>query len=399
MPRRNASLRGWLVIAHRLAGLALAAFLVVAGLTGSLLVWNTELDAAVNPHWLRTTGFNASAQPMDALALRDVVQAHHPHALAMRVPLAQEPGHAMVFLLRPLPGKPPLENDQVFVDPYSGRILGERRWGDITQTWRNLMPFLYRLHYSLALGAVGTWLLGVVSLLWMVDSVVGFCLTLPASAKNAQRPWLGRWVRAWKLDMHSRWRATFDLHRAGGLWLWPALFVLAWSSFALNLPQWHDPMVRAFSTQQPGTADLPRRTKPLWQPALDWQAAHLRARELMQEQAALRGFTVLAESSLAYDPSRGLYRYDVRSSLDIKDRGGSTRLFLDGDSGVLVATWFPTEAAGGDTFITWMSNLHMASVGGLAYRVAITLAGAAVAVLSVTGVLIWLRKRRARHKH
>ena len=94
MPRRNASLRGWLVIAHRLAGLALAAFLVVAGLTGSLLVWNTELDAALNPHWLRTTGSNASAQPMDALALRDVVQAHNPHALAVRVPLAQEPGHA-----------------------------------------------------------------------------------------------------------------------------------------------------------------------------------------------------------------------------------------------------------------------------------------------------------------
>ncbi|MBP7352282.1 MAG: PepSY domain-containing protein [Comamonas sp.] len=398
MPQRKASLRGALVIAHRLAGLTLAAFLVVAGMTGSLLVWNTELDAALNPHWLRTTGSYTSAQPMDALALRDVVQARHPQALAMRIPLAQEPSHAMVFLLRPLPGTGALENDQVFVDPYSGRILGERRWGDIGQTWRNLMPFIYRLHYSLAWGAVGTWLLGLVSLLWMIDSVVGFCLTLPATSNNAQRPWLGRWARAWKLDLHNRWRATFDLHRAGGLWLWPALFVLAWSSFALNLPQWHDPMVRAFGTQQPATTDLPRRAKPLWQPALDWKAAHLQARQLMQEQAALRGFAVQAESSLAYDPSRGLYRYDVRSSLDIKDRGGSTRLFLDGDTGVLVATWWPTGAAGGDTFITWMSNLHMASVGGMAYRLAITLVGAGVTVLSVTGVLIWLRKRSAKRK-
>jgi uncharacterized iron-regulated membrane protein len=398
MPQRKASLRGWLVVAHRLAGLTLAAFLVVAGLTGSLLVWNTELDAALNPHWLRATASDTSAQPMDALVLRDLVQARHPHALAMRVPLAQEPGHALVFLLRPLPGKAPLENDQVFVDPYSGQILGERRWGDITQTWRNLMPFLYRLHYSLALGEVGTWLLGLVSLLWMLDSIVGFALTLPASAKSTQRPWLGRWARAWKLEMHSRWRATFDLHRAGGLWLWPVLFVLAWSSFALNLPQWHDPLLRTFSMQQPGTGDSPRRAQPLWQPALDWKAAHLRAQALMQEQATLRGFSVSAESSLAYDPLRGLYRYDVRSSLDIKDSGGSTRLFLDGDSGSLVATWFPTGAAAADTLITWISNLHMASVGGAAYKMAITLAGAGVAMLSVTGVLIWLRKRRARQK-
>lgn len=398
MPQRKASLRGWLVVAHRIAGLTLAAFLVVAGLTGSLLVWNTELDAALNPHWLRTTAANTSAQPMDALALRDVVQASHPHALAMRVPLAQEPGHVMVFMLRPLPGKAPLENDQVFVDPYSGQILGERRWGDITQTWRNLVPFLYRLHYSLALGVVGTWLLGLVSLLWMLDSVVGFALTLPASAKSTQRPWLGRWARAWKLDMHSRWRATFDLHRAGGLWLWPVLFVLAWSSFALNLPQWHDPLLRVFSMQQPGTADIPRRAKPLWQPALDWRAAHRRAQVLMQHQATLHGFSVRAESSLAYDPLRGLYRYDVRSSLDIKDRGGSTRLFLDGDSGTLVATWFPTGAAAADTLITWISNLHMAAVGGAAYQVAITLCGAGIAMLSITGVLIWLRKRQARQK-
>ncbi|KGH27902.1 PepSY-associated TM helix domain-containing protein [Comamonas testosteroni] len=398
MPRRKASLRGWLVIAHRLAGLTLAAFLMVAGLTGSLLVWNTELDAALNPHWLRTTSSHSSTQPMDALELRDLVQARYPHALAARVPLAQEPGHAMVFLLRPLPGKAPLENDQVFVDPYSGQILGERRWGDITQTWRNLMPFLYRLHYSLALGTVGTWALGLVSLLWMVDCVIGFCLTLPASAKSSQRPWLGRWARAWKLDMQSRWRVTFDLHRAGGLWLWPALFVLAWSSFALNLPQWHDPMLRAVSVQQPGAADLPRRARPLWPPTLNWKAAHMRAQDLMQENASLRGFSVLEESSLAYDPMRGLYRYDVRSSLDINDRGGSTRLFLDGEAGTLVATWLPTGAAGGDTFITWISNLHMASVGGMTYKLVITLAGLGVAMLSVTGVLIWLRKRNARRQ-
>lgn len=398
MPRRKASLRGWLVIAHRLAGLTLAAFLMVAGLTGSLLVWNTELDTALNPNWLRTTSRNSSAQPMDALELRDVVQARHPQALAARVPLTQEPGHAMVFLLRPLPGKAPLENDQVFVDPYTGQILGERRWGDITQTWRNLMPFLYRLHYSLALGTVGTWLLGLASLLWMLDSVVGFALTLPPSAKSTQRPWLGRWARAWKLEMHSRWRATFDLHRAGGLWLWLALFVLAWSSFALNLPQWHDPMVRAFSKQQPGTTDLPRRAQPLRQPTLEWRTAHLQAQNLMQEQASLHGFSVFGESSLAYDPVRGLYRYDVRSSLDVMDRGGSTRLFLDGETGALVATWLPTGAAGGDTFITWMSNLHMANVGGITYKLVITLAGLGVAMLSITGVLIWLRKRNARRQ-
>ncbi|MEG1455375.1 MAG: PepSY-associated TM helix domain-containing protein, partial [Comamonas sp.] len=122
------------------------------------------------------------------------------------------------------------------------------------------------------------------------------------------------------------------------------------------------------------------------------------AHTLMQQLAQQQLFQVLAESSLAYDPRLGLYRYDVRSSLDIKDLGGSTRLFLDGETGALVATWLPTGAAGGDTIITWLSNLHMASVGGMTYKLAMSLAGLGVAMLSVTGVLIWLRKRSARRK-
>lgn len=397
MPARPVNLRAAMVLAHRLGGLALAAFLLVAGLTGSLLAWNAPLDAALNPQWFDAPPPVAGAQPLDPLRLRQTVQDLHPQALVARVPLAREPGRAAVFVLRPLPGAGALAHDQVFVDPYSGRVLGARRWGDLSQGWHNLMPFIYRLHHSLALGEVGTWLLGLVSLLWMLDSGVGLYLTLPTRSRSPGRQdWALRWARAWKLDLRSRWRATFDLHRAGGLWLWPALFVLAWSSFALNLPQWHDPLLRAVAGQQPGVQALPRRQPPLWQPALGWEAAHARARVLMQAQAAQHGFELLGESSLAYDPSRGLYRYDVRSSLDIKDHGGSTRLFLDGHTGALAATWFPTGAAGGDTLLTWLSQLHMATVGGLAYRLLVTLAGLGVAVLSVTGVLVWMRKRSAR---
>ena len=40
---------------HRYAGLATALFLLVAGLSGALLAFNHELDAALNPAMLRVT--------------------------------------------------------------------------------------------------------------------------------------------------------------------------------------------------------------------------------------------------------------------------------------------------------------------------------------------------------
>jgi uncharacterized iron-regulated membrane protein len=42
---------------------------------------------------------------------------------------------------------------------------------------------------------------------------------------------------------------------------------------------------------------------------------------------------------------------------------------------------------------TWLTSLHIAAVGGVGYRVVATVLGLAVIVLSVTGVMVWWRKR------
>ena len=80
----------------------------------------------------------------------------------------------------------------------------------------------------------------------------------------------------------------------------------------------------------------------------------------------------------------------------MKDKGGSTRISMDADTGRLVCTWLPTAAAAGDTVTTWLTLLHMAAVGGMCVKAAIALFGLVVAVLSCTGVIIWFRKRTAR---
>src|SRR5688572_27616870 len=89
---------------HRYVGLVLAGFLIVAGLTGSLLAWNDELEAFISPHLFRVTAPSPDARRLDPLVIRDRLQAAYPHALAVRVPLSQEPGHALLFMLRSLPG-------------------------------------------------------------------------------------------------------------------------------------------------------------------------------------------------------------------------------------------------------------------------------------------------------
>jgi len=69
----------------------------------------------------------------------------------------------------------------------------------------------------------------------------------------------------------------------------------------------------------------------------------------------------------------------------------------DALTGRLLVFRLPTWQASGDTISSWITTLHIAFLWGVPFRIVITLAGLAVALLSVTGILIWWKKRRAQH--
>ncbi|WP_293765112.1 PepSY-associated TM helix domain-containing protein [uncultured Aquitalea sp.] len=391
------------VLIHRWAGLSMAFFLLIAGLTGSLLAWYDELERLSSPQLFLARPATPHQAALDPIQLQKTVQAAYPQAAVNALPLDTQPGRTLLFRLSPGPNGPALTDDQVFVDPYSGAIVGARKWGDPSQGLKNLMPFIYRLHYSLALDEAGVWILGGAALLWSLDCFAGAYLTFPAPArKNAAapaRPWLRRWAVSW-LIRHGggAYKLTFDVHRASSLWLWAMLFMLAWSSVSFNLPQVYRPVMNALFSLQAEQPAPTVATNPAHRPVLDWPAAQARGRALMAALARDKRFQVLSEYALYYDPISARYTYSVRSSLDVSRRWGSTQVSFDGDSGALSHVWLPTEGARGDTLGSWLASLHMAAIGGAPYKAFIMLMGLAVATLSGTGVAIWWKKRQGRRK-
>lgn len=379
-----------LLLAHRYVGLAIAVFLVVAGLTGSVLVYYHELDAAINPQLLRVHEPEGAAR-LDPLVVRAMVADQLGGADIRAADLHSSPGEPLRFWLDD-------GGREVFADPFTGKVVGTRRWGDPAEGLVNLMPFIYRLHYQLALGETGTLLFGVVALLWTVDCVVGLLLTMPpsraASAAADGRSWLVRWKPAWLVRATSLFGAIFTLHRAAGLWLWVLLLVFAWSAVGFNLRPVYSAAMGAVLPRHDAWAGLPRPGLPVAQPRLDYAAALATGRTLMEGEARRRGFAIGREGCLDYDPALGLYRYDVHSSLDLQGRWPGTRLWIDGDGGGAVAFDAPTGIRSGNTADAWLMALHMGGVGGHPYRLLVVVTGCAVALLSVSGIIIWWRKRR-----
>ena len=83
----------------------------------------------------------------------------------------------------------------------------------------------------------------------------------------------------------------------------------------------------------------------------------------------------------------------MRSSRDIGDKAGSTSILFDSRSGELKTLSLPTGHRSGTTLTTWLVELHMANLFGLPYRIFVCAIGLVIAMLSVTGVYIWWKKR------
>ena len=393
--RANIAIRRVFVWLHRWVGLAMTGFLVLVGLTGSLLAFNNELERLISPQLFATSRPDATPLDLGALAARAENMVPEAQVQGVSLTASDQAVAQMMPRTNPATEKPyQLNFDQLFLDPGTGEELGRRMNGDITQGWINFMPFIYDLHWRLALGTTGFWILGIAALAWTIDCFIGFYLTLPVAIENFWARWKPGWLVKWRA---GAFRVNFDLHRASGLWLWAMLFIFAWSSVMMDMRPVYDWVTqRLFDYQSPDEEYMMPSPRAGGPPHLDWRAAHAAGERLLQEQASLRGFSVEREVGIYYSAELGTYFLNVRSSRDFMDHAGATSVAFDGDTGAFRSLDLPSGQRTGNTITNWMYALHMANVFGMPYKIFVCGLGLVITMLSVTGVYIWWKKRRAR---
>ena len=392
---------------HRWVGLLIAGFLFVSGLTGAVISWDHELDDLLNPHLMHA---RAQGAPKPPLALAQIIEARDPRVQVTFIPLAPEPGEAYAF------GVAPKQNpatgklyapgyNQVFIDPATGAELGRREWGAAWPiTTETFVSFLYVLHYTLHIPAMwgvdrwGVWLMGVIAVLWTIDCFAGVYLTLPsrASAKSG-KSFASRWRPAWQIKTKaSAYRINFDIHRAFGLWLWGVLFTVAFTAFSLNLyTEVFYPVLSKVSKTTPGPFEL-RAPAPLDQPIVA-KKTYAEVIATAKAEAKKRGWTDPVGGAF-HAPGYGIY--GVTFHQPGGDHGaagvGTPYLYYDSATGRPAGERLPWKGTAADIFVQAQFPLHSGRILGLPGRILISFTGLVVAALSVTGVVIWAKKRKAR---
>lgn len=410
-------MRALFTFLHRWVGLVIAGFLFVSGVTGAVISWDHELDDLLNAH---LTESHSVGPAISALELARQIEARDPRARATFIPLSAEEGESLSIFVQPrvdpATGRQyDLEYNQVFVDPVTGVEIGKRYWGAAWPiTSETFVSFLYVLHYSLhipefwGIDEWGMWLMGAIAILWTLDCFVGFYLTLPARRtetalraasveRQLARGWRSRWAPAWKIKTSgSGYRINFDIHRAFGLWTWALLFTLAFTAFSLNLyREIFFPAMSVVSQVTPSPFDLRSPTSkhdPI-EPKMGFAEIIEAARAEGQRRSWLEPI-----GAVYYAPQYGVYGAMFFHPGD--DHGaagvGPARLYYDGQDGRYLGDRVPWQGTAADIFVQAQFPLHSGRILGLPGRILISIMGIVVAALSVTGVVIWQRKRRAR---
>ena len=373
---------------HLYLSLGFGLLLVLSGLTGAALVWVEELDAALNPALLRVAGRTESPAPPGMVAERVL-------ARLSADPLYGRPGqlalpHAadgvVVASYRPPKGERgaldmPVTR-QVMVDPVTLAVLGERNDGEFGLTRPLLMSTLFHVHRYLFAGDVGKFVMGLAGLALFLIGAIGIALWWPKATWRAL-------VKSFTVGGH--WKSLkfhFSLHRSAGMISAPILLMLGFSGMYFNLPEWIRPAVASVATVTP-TEKL--RNAPVRGP----RGEPIMVSEAVEVAQAVNPAGRITRVALPTD-KKTPYEIRMRQPGEVRQGTGSTRITVDAYTGALLRVRNPLAAPAGDTFLNWQFPLHTGEAFGLAGRIVIAIAGVLPLGFMITGLVLWLGRRRVR---
>jgi uncharacterized iron-regulated membrane protein len=347
---------------HLWVGIALCLYMLVIGVTGSILVFESELEHIAYPQLWRTTDPSLGKQTVDLPAvIATVTQAYRGYKItAAYVP--DKPGDNFeVFIHQGAAFR------YVFIDANSGRIVGtinpDRSW----------LVWIIELHFNLLGGRVGE----------ILNGIGAACLLL-LCATGAVVWWAGfkHWTRGLKVNVHKSWRRiNFDLHSAVGFWTLLILSMWAFTGVYFVWPRPIESFVNRFSSiasANPPVFVVPQRGNEPW---VDLHR--------MIEQA--QRSSPNAKFAGAFFPGND------KNALTLLMARGAARnfsqmdyVYFDPATGRQLALWHRgINSTWGGSFIFWLSPLHFGYDWGLAIKILWAALGCALPLLSITGVLMY----------
>ncbi|OJV12609.1 MAG: hypothetical protein BGO21_02365 [Dyadobacter sp. 50-39] len=352
---------------HSWLGFFTGVFLILLGLSGSVLVFRTELDQLFNRDLLHV-GDAAAPVPEQVLQrCYEHITAKYPNldGIAWVNPDAG-PGEAYNFRIY-------FNDARLFTydlalisfDPHSGTVLRE---GPSSQFTPSFIEWLFQFHFSFQLGIPGAALTAVFGITMLLSLLTGAVV---------YRKMLWK-VLSFRVRINRKnWRTiSSDLHRIVGVWALVLNAVIFFTGFWMNLfafkaKTWHNEVVTT-------PANTLMATSP--------DQMYKQARAAMPD----------LEPTYVYLPTQPARKFEVRgyTKEQWKLWGSSNSVRIDQQTGETLAIARFADKPLGERIEATFFPLHVGNFGGIPVKVLYVIIGLTPGLLSFTGFLLWWRGAR-----
>lgn len=353
---------------HLWLGLTLGGLFALLGLTGSALVFYTGIDAALHPAVQVERGAPAPGgrSPVWDVALATGMQSRHHPGGKWTFEVTGE-GGPIAARYYPAPGHHG-DREMIWFSADGKRIVRAEPWGGYLMSW------LYQLHMQLLAGEFGHQLVGWSGVAMLALLVTGIWAWWPR----------GEWRKALAFKRHAApIRRLRDLHKLAGLWSMALLFVLVATGVLLALPSVAQAVFAPADIPAPHGAATGARRIPIV------RALAVAQRALPDGRLTFFDVPMTPEAPLRM-------RFQVPG--DPHPRFPGSYVFVDQGTGAVLAVHDVRRGGRGTRLAAWIRTLHDGTVGGVATRILAVVLGLVPAMLFATGLLHWLRRRRAHTK-
>lgn len=347
---------------HLWVGLIVGGLFCLSGLTGSVLIFDDELDAFFNSGlWY----VKPQPGPIKLDEATDKIQSNFPNHALLLARLPRESSRSIEYWME---GE---ELQLVYVNPWTLEILGHR------EEHSGFLGFLHDLHVHLLAGDEGLLANGVMGLVLLLMVLTGLWLAWPGWRKLLNALRIPK-----KESRVARW---FALHRSVGLISMVLLFIAALTGAAMVFhKQTNAALIAVFGgpgLQRPPSVD-----------AAESQAAQKFPSEMLKTaESAVPGTT----ATWIKFPTQPDMPFLVRLRYpDDFHPNGTSYVAMDAVTGEVVMNHDVKLSGTGQQIADLKYPLHIGTVAGLPGRAVIFIAGLIPTILFVTGAYTWWYRRQ-----
>ncbi|MGF6310729.1 putative iron-regulated membrane protein [Bradyrhizobium sp. i1.8.4] len=383
-----------LLQAHSIAGLALALLWAVVGLTGATMAFEDEIEASLNGHIMRVDASAARRLTPDELVAR--LQAAGDFGKVSAVTMASDPSAAArVRFARSEAGSRP---SSVYVDPYDGHVLGAPRGEAFFATVRKLHRWLLLPGDG---NGVGRKITGTAAICLILMLITGLVLRWPHRARSVKM-WL-------KPNLGLRGRGLHrSMHAVIGTWMLPVYLVMTltglWYSF-----EWYKASANwLFAPPHATTAAM--QSKPPRGAAAAESKVEARTETKAEAKAGANPLAFdhvwsafLQQENDSYGrvlltlPAGAGTAMRVRSwPLDSTLESVRDEFRIDAVTGRVISSDRYADKTFGERVLAGVLDIHRGAILGWPGKLAFMLAAAMMPLFAVTGLLLYLSRRRHR---